>query len=241
MCELSKIQHWVDRENIKVESNNIDNEREILQQVAGEESFLIFIKNILNDAPLVNNMAERSHSHNNGFDKIVILSSKNTGYKLTLHIWWPNVSSCSPQQNNVHNHRWNFTSIVVRGPLFFEEFETEESGERMLEYLYASPEEGQGYSLRPIGNTNLLITNKGVFETGICYHLPHTKLHRTYPLPGSFAATLMLQGPVLKPFTNVYVSEQFTQKEAVKLQRMTPKTLVKKLSHLTSIMHSTMK
>src|SRR5688572_21463814 len=68
---------------------------------------------ILGDPIQLEQVASRSYVHANGFDKLVLLGSCAPIYKLRLHIWWPGRSE--PELDNVHNHRWDFSSSVVTG------------------------------------------------------------------------------------------------------------------------------
>ena len=55
-----------------------------------------------------------SHKHHNGFEKLTLYRSKDWGFTVRLHIWWPGEGR---QPGTIHNHRWNFTSVLLAGQM----------------------------------------------------------------------------------------------------------------------------
>jgi len=55
-----------------------------------------------------------SYTHDNGFDKMVLFQDSETKMKMRLHIWHPIiVEGIKRVRQNVHNHRWDFSSVVL--------------------------------------------------------------------------------------------------------------------------------
>ncbi|BDH69417.1 hypothetical protein MTP06_28660 [Streptomyces sp. PLM4] len=63
------------------------------------------------EAPLV---PPRGHAvlHPNGFAKVPVAQSADASKRLFLHIWLRD-----GEDSHIHNHRWDFTSTVLRGAL----------------------------------------------------------------------------------------------------------------------------
>src|SRR4051794_7248927 len=59
--------------------------------------------------------------HDNGFQKLVLYASEATELKLVLHFWPPDDSRTD--DDNIHNHRWDFSSVVLMGHLRSEVFQ----------------------------------------------------------------------------------------------------------------------
>lgn len=79
------------------------------------------IREILDSSQGLEDIARRSYTHSNGFDKITLISNGKPEFKLRLHIWWPRGRS---EQNTelIHNHRWFFTSTTLCGSVQVETF-----------------------------------------------------------------------------------------------------------------------
>src|SRR5438270_8647928 len=105
------------------------------------------LSRLLEDPSALSEVAARSYVHDNGFVKIVLASGNGTGGAVRLHVWTDGESG----QNNIHNHCWPFTSLVLSGELEFEEYELAESGGiPVLHYAYL-PAGGLNYDLRRVG------------------------------------------------------------------------------------------
>jgi hypothetical protein len=69
----------------------------------------------------------RPYIHTNGFTK-VLAEEFACGARLTLH-YWPAKPGAAPDTTRPHDHRYGFTSLLLGGSQYFEEFEEAATGE----------------------------------------------------------------------------------------------------------------
>ena len=120
---------------------------------------------------------------------------------LRAHIW-PNALQ---DEGNIHNHCWDFTSVVLAGALRFEEFAPSANGGLAAEHFAYVPSSDFEYQLRSLGGTHLSSTASGVRSAGEVYSLSGEILHRTWA--GSAGTiTLLSQGAHRRQFADVYVT-----------------------------------
>jgi hypothetical protein len=135
----------------------------------------------------------------------VLFDSKSTGYKLRLHVWWP---GRGVHTENVHNHRWSFSSVLLSGEFEMEFFVPSETGRPMSVYTY-TPIDGSGtYTMLNQGTRRFVQGFHGNFGKGAVYSLEHTVLHRITTGRRSMTATLVLQSPASKDSTTVLTDER---------------------------------
>ncbi|MFB4306389.1 hypothetical protein [Actinomadura sp. GTD37] len=132
-----------------------------------------------------------SYRHPNGFDKIVLMAS--SGYQLRLHVWRENAPEGAVE--NIHNHRWDFSSAVVLGGYRFQEFTPAPAGRTFHAYRYASERGAAAYSLEALGRRSLARSFDVHLSTGTSYTLTADVLHRVSNPPGRLTMSLVLQGP----------------------------------------------
>lgn len=162
-------------------------------------------------------IVDRAYCHANGFAKFVLYGPARSPFRLRLHVWTGEDAQQRLQEDqNVHGHRWNFGSAVIAGPgLAVEEFTVSEAGgEPYRSYAYRPRPEAdshrgaelavEGDELEPVGWARLrrsLSYTPGTYGTYTC-HID--TLHTVRPLPGEPTATLVVQGPTLRPHAPVY-------------------------------------
>lgn len=83
---------------------------------------IALLQAILADHTALEQISHRSYQHGNGFLKVVLL---DRGYKLRLHIWFAG-QSC---EENIHDHRWSFSSLILAGALTSEMWKDDQSGQ----------------------------------------------------------------------------------------------------------------
>lgn len=159
--------------------------------LSSDEVLLKLIEKILNDKTCFARMVAESYYHQNGFDKIVLLSGE--GFKVRLHHF--HAQSQNAPMENIHDHRWPFASTILNGRfdmLMFEE--TECAGELRKLYTYYSDKSTGQYRTDLVGERKLKCIGKYTMEEGVSYiMLPH-ELHSIVHLPQSEAITLIVTG-----------------------------------------------
>lgn len=147
-------------------------------------------------------VAARSYVHDNGFVKIVLESGEDGDGALRLHIW----PSEGEDDGNIHNHCWDFTSVVLTGTLEYEEFVNDDAGALLAEHFAYAPANDFNYELRSRGTQRLRCTRSGVRDAGDAYEMSGETLHRTRGRHGTTTVTLLAQGPHRREYADVYVT-----------------------------------
>ncbi|QKG25459.1 hypothetical protein [Actinomadura verrucosospora] len=145
----------------------------------------------LRDERWMAEMLAASYRHPNGFDKIVLLA--DAGCQLRLHVWRDD--ACETRVENVHNHRWDFSSVLLLGGYRFQEFVPDPDGPDFHTYGYASERGAAEYSLEPLGPRGLTCSFDAHLGPGTSYTLASDVLHRVSNVPGRLTVSLVLQGP----------------------------------------------
>ena len=154
------------------------------------------------DASSLAVLARRSYRHRNGFDKIVIAEPAGSPLKLVLHVW----PQGGPRTaDDIHNHRWNFSSVVVSGTLHLELYEPDISGPDYAVMEYRSLPGAGNFELRPKGTTTASARKSETLHAGSTYTWACQRLHRAWGALGHVTATLVVQGAPSQASTTVLV------------------------------------
>jgi hypothetical protein len=176
-----------------------------IERLGQPAAFLELIEKAARAADVMSHAALHSYEHPNGFDRIVLYSDVTAG-QLRIHVWWGQPSN----DEWIHNHAWNFQSIVVRGDLKFQIFDQDTTGQEYLRYRSGpSVNGGPGeYSFDYQGTTRLGIVFEGAVATGSVYWLNGQVLHRVISPRNSASvpyATLVARGPNHRGHSEVMV------------------------------------
>jgi len=149
---------------------------------------LMLLTAILNDKNTLAKISARSYQHGNGFLKIVLL---DRGYKLRLHIWFAG-QSC---EENIHDHRWSFSSLVLTGALTSEIWKDHAQGQKFQEYEYHAASKMHAPFKTDAGLQTLELDHVQVNTAGDSYVMPKGKLHRIINPGHQLVATIMCSAP----------------------------------------------
>lgn len=153
-------------------------------------------------------LANSSYRHHNGFDKIILASPAGSHLKLVLHVWSTNGVDLS---DHIHDHRWDFASVVLCGALRLELYAPDAHGGAYSAMRYR-PLPGVGdYELQPDGAMSVSPAAMVTMAVGSTYSWASDLLHRAWGLPGLLTATLIVQGPVTRSSTTVLVRSEDAQ------------------------------
>lgn len=154
------------------------------------------------DASSLAVLASRSYRHRNGFDKIVLAAPSGSPLKLVLHVW---LREGLEDSDNIHDHRWDFSSVVVCGALRLEFYDRDTEG-RTYSVMQYRPLPGVGkFEFHSHGSTAVSAHASVTMTVGSTYSWACDRLHRAWGLPGQVTATLLVQGPPTRGSTNVLV------------------------------------
>jgi hypothetical protein len=199
------------------------------------------IAELLEDGERLLRLAERSSQHPNGFSKLVLMGDEYDTFKVRLHLWWPD--SVGPggdddtrnEVEHVHNHRWDFATVLLHGGYRHQEYERCESGSRLTEYRYGSAGHGSAFSLSELGAAHLRCVSDARLSAGHGYSLSHTVLHRVTSHRGQLSATLFVQGPARKQFTNVFATVPPVRAGSIPVRRLTTQAVAEQLRRLLAV------
>ena len=143
---------------------------------------------ILTDTSSLKQICQRSYQHGNGFLKVVLL---DRGYKLRLHIWFAG-QSC---EENIHDHRWSFSSLILAGSLKSEIWKDHAEGQVFQEYEYHAATAERSALKTEMGCQPLQLDHVQLNTVGDHYVMPKGKLHRIINPGHQLVATIMCSAP----------------------------------------------
>lgn len=163
--------------------------------------------NIVNTPSLLAEVACRSYRHVNHFDKMVLIGNDSQdGYRLTLHCWDPPYSKKELADELIHDHRFDFWSAIIVGTLVSDNFEEGDVGHAYRKYRYIPERRGvkfnDFYEYR--GETCLRRMPQSRLESGSSYSIVGPKIHQVILPMTSMTCTLVLRGPRLRSYANIY-------------------------------------
>ncbi|MGH4015016.1 MAG: hypothetical protein ACRDSL_14080 [Pseudonocardiaceae bacterium] len=163
-----------------------------------------FLTGALKDEYKIRWIAENSYTHVNSFDKIV-LASASSGRKLVWHQW---KLVGSEDEIEIHNHRWDFVSYVIRGTVEDRDYVPCNAGKmRTLHYRYRSPEGARSYKLQYLGEAALSETRRYTHRAGDFYVQHRDTVHIALALAVD-TDTLIVQDAATKPGSDIYALRQ---------------------------------
>jgi hypothetical protein len=160
------------------------------------------LQSVLNQPAQLDRIAQKSYTHENGFDALTLVMSDKPPYTLRLHIWWPDHRSLYAE--HIHNHSWDFSSAILVGAYRFQTFEVAVLGHELHRYRCGFPATGEGYKLEYLGRARVNCTFDGVMVAGGAYSLSHDTLHKVANMPGRLTATIFIHGPFVRTTSSVF-------------------------------------
>ena len=152
---------------------------------------------------LVEAIIERGYWHPNGFAKLTLPEIVSGAHHIRLH-YWPRLADSERALRDIHSHRWRYTSIVVAGSLFVEDyiFAPNESGDTTR--FLCSANDGGEYLLNPLDKGILSPATRRVLRSGQIHFGDPSTIHRAFPDSGDDALTLMFEGRVQRTESEVF-------------------------------------
>lgn len=156
-------------------------------QECGRAGTCQMLGEILADDALLQEIANRSYLHGNGFYKIIL--EENDIFRLRLHIWLPT----STAEENIHDHRWHFASTILSGTVESEVWEDAISGggELLDEYLYVGKTKTEDAHVKYMGKSRVALKENVVHKTDDAYYMMSNVMHRIVYSGKNEISTLM--------------------------------------------------
>ena len=150
------------------------------------------------DSELSKGVADKSYLHGNGFYKLVLFISGKKE-KLRIHFWPGGVDA----EENIHCHRWSFSSLIIHGKLNSEIYKEDSSRDANSHKCYLYRKTPQEASSIFLGDIKLSVENKKKQKAGDFYRLPQGKLHRIIGSDKGSTATIMYQSSPTKAWNSL--------------------------------------
>lgn len=169
--------------------------QQFLTDLANTQNSINVLKTWIDNPSWLENSAKYSYEHALGFDKLVLGSSNKHGYKLRLHVWWPEKVSAGFTEN-IHSHRWDFGSAMIVGSYIQELFvQDNTSSLEFLQYKCFPPKGKDYYSMEKVGTVGIKKVFEGSVSAGDFYYLRTDAIHRVYKPQNdtTLTATFILQ------------------------------------------------
>ncbi|MFE7778459.1 hypothetical protein ACFU5O_32165 [Streptomyces sp. NPDC057445] len=175
----------------------------VVRQLSEPGELRSLIGQIVSDDDALAEIAARSYYHANNFLKLVLIAGEENPWKVRLHMWHPQPDAPGLITEDIHSHRWDFTTALVVGEYLAQEYRVG-PGEEYYHFKYLPVGQGRNFSLEAQGREQLSCVFEAVLPAGTVYHIDHKVLHCISRSAGKAAASLVLQQPAVEDFTNVY-------------------------------------
>ncbi|MCB0537326.1 MAG: hypothetical protein KDE33_07325 [Bacteroidetes bacterium] len=168
------------------------------------------VKLLLENDEAIKQIQAASYVHHNGFRKIVLLETKY--FKLRLHVFEPIGKIVA--QENIHDHRWPFASVCLKGNFMCKLFECMEFGDaKFNHYLYRPVGTNDSYSVQANGNGALHESSLLRIKKDTGYYQPENTLHQVVNRSGERVITLVITGTPVKDTCNLYSEKEFEEEK----------------------------
>lgn len=162
------------------------------------------ISSTVADPMLLEEIGKRSFLHNNGMERINLLSTDL--YNLRLHIWWQGTQNGMVE--DPHDHVYNFASQVVYGKLVNDLYTRSREGEPVDIFEVATVKAGVVPVVSQIGEGHLRQAYPGngflISDAMNPYTMGKTAVHKLTADPNDTVITLNLRGPDERVTTNFF-------------------------------------
>ena len=187
---------------------NPKNLRRMLQRVVRDS-----LKRALADSRFLEGIASRSYTHPNGFSKLILSPSVYPAGELRLHVWdnrsWAGVDS------KIHNHAWDFASMVLCGVLenvIYEIDEGETFWVQRVDVLEGIDNwSASRYHINEAGKMGTTASLRNHLPQGTLYAQRADVFHQVVPHE-EFCVSVVLQGPFRRDGSFILARTQVQQK-----------------------------
>jgi hypothetical protein len=169
------------------------------------------VTKIINDDKAFYDVLDNSYKHENGFHKLVLLSGKS--FKLRMHVFG---RADEVPMENVHDHRWNFSSSIIKGSLKMEMYEINDNkGISLFHYKYNSNKSENSYQVDYLGKKRVNLKKLRVYSEGDSYFMQTNEFHRITNKKNEECITLIMTGNPISNECNLLSKNEFNLKENI--------------------------
>jgi hypothetical protein len=156
-------------------------------------------------------------------------------YKLRLHVLVESDDVPDDDRENIHNHRWDFSMILLTGRYRHQEYRPADGGRDFHAYTYKSAADKSSYSLTPRGVQPLRCVFEAHLSEGSRYTISSDVIHRVIPDPVSPPISLVLEGPPQPSTVEVFALEQISQAGTAPFRRLSTDYLIDQMKAVTTL------
>lgn len=146
--------------------------------------------------------AALSYRHPLGFDNLGLIDAAPR-FSLRLHLWRPGGSRSA---EHVHNHRFGFASVLLRGSYEMRIFRPGQTGTPVTEYREGLANRAAGWRLDRVGEAHVRQLAGLTLHQGSSYWIGPQTLHRVEVPPAYLCCTLFLETASVAPTTRVFTA-----------------------------------
>lgn len=133
----------------------------------------------------------RSYWHPNGFLKIPVARDADGGF-FRLH-YWPSNSSGGAKPEDIHSHRWNYFSKVLKGSMEVKYFEERNTKDGIYSKYSCSPNQKGSYRMDLCGKVALDTIKTTALRAGDIHFGRTNTIHSTMVLGADCVITAFFQ------------------------------------------------
>lgn len=208
--QINKLIEYIDKINAQYGAEVLN---QINTSLADPQILSFLVGLIRNDQEHFEQLIRDSYYHENGFHKVVLLSGKT--FKLRLHHFGV---SAKQSMENIHDHRWPFSSSILYGNLKMDLFKVStvsRGGESLYHFVYNSNKQRGSYEVEMQGLVFLNKISSRSYEVGQSYLMLPDDLHRIVTENGQESITLILTGKPQSEECNLYAKRPILEEEKV--------------------------
>ena len=193
---------------------------------------LIKLIDILTLDSEIGNICDRSYQHDNGFKKIVLLEGES--FKLRLHVWEPAYKVRS-EDNDLHDHRWDFASLMMKGSFVSVLYQESENGiEERYPYTYLPVAGGDSYGLEKVSDSKVKLYEscRILIKQGMGYFMPCQTVHKVEYESEEKTVTMVITDKPINNNCRMYSVDERSQVEEVIINRLDARDIRNNLESL---------
>ena len=193
--------------------DGVDDEREFLFNLFKSGQIGSLIGSLVNDQTQLEKIIQLgAYTHPNGFYKISL--GKSLGRKkIRLHVW-PKSMDMKLYQQGIHDHPWEFSSVVIVGSVISRIYSVDSKGFSYYKHICRVDDvENFGHDIDYAREESLGMLMEIHLAQGSCYFERQDVLHQV--LPGStdtLTATLVVQSEPRGKETRLYLDKIHNEK-----------------------------
>lgn len=191
------------------------------------------LKHVLSDKKSLDRIARNLYIHQNGFQKYILYTSTSGKWRIRLHVW--KEKQKTPQ--DIHNHTFNFSSIVLTGELKNLIYSVDKlKGIVFKQLKYDINNRTNDSEIVPLNTLERLEVSKPVrLKKGCIYYQNADQIHRIDPVLFP-TVTLVLQESWMRQNSTIYRTTSIPKNKVKRIhQPLEPTKVYEELSSICSL------